>query len=64
VWSTSGLELGGAADPVAGIVLSAPHRVERLVVEGEDVVRERSLVNADEDEIARDQRVQARRFEP
>jgi cytosine/adenosine deaminase-related metal-dependent hydrolase len=64
VWSTSGLELGGAADPVAGIVLAAPHRVERLVVEGEDVVRERSLVNADEDEIARDQRVQARRFEP
>jgi cytosine/adenosine deaminase-related metal-dependent hydrolase len=63
VWATSGLELGGAADPVAGLVLSAPHRVERLVVEGEDVVREGGLVNADEDEIARDQRVQARRFE-
>jgi cytosine/adenosine deaminase-related metal-dependent hydrolase len=63
VWSTSGLELGGAVDPVAGLVLSAPHRVERLVVEGEDVVREGVLVNADEEEIARDQRVQARRFE-
>ena len=63
VWSTSGLELGGAADHGAGLVLSAPHRVERLVVEGEDVVREGVLVNADEDEIARDQRVQARRFE-
>ena len=63
VWSTSGLELGGAADPVAGLVLSAPHRVELLVVEGQDVVRAGVLVNADEDEIARDQRVHARRFE-
>jgi cytosine/adenosine deaminase-related metal-dependent hydrolase len=63
VWSTSGLELGGATDPVAGLVLSAPHRVERLVVEGEDVVRGAALVNADEDAIARDHRAQARRFE-
>ena len=32
VWRTDGLELGGAADPVAGLVLSAPHRVDRLYV--------------------------------
>ncbi|MDQ3822995.1 MAG: 8-oxoguanine deaminase, partial [Actinomycetota bacterium] len=39
VWRTDGLELAGADDPVAGLVLSAPHRVDRLVVGGEDVVR-------------------------
>jgi cytosine/adenosine deaminase-related metal-dependent hydrolase len=64
VWNTGGLELGGAADPVAGLVLSAPHRVDRLVVEGADVVRGGALVNADEDEIARAHRAQARRFLP
>src|SRR6476659_1484811 len=53
VWRTDGLELGGADDVVAGWVLSAPHRVDRLVVEGEDVVRDGALVSADEDEIAR-----------
>jgi len=62
VWRTDGLELGGAEDLVAGLVLSAPHRVDRLVVEGEDVVRGGTLVHADEAEIARDQRTQARRF--
>ncbi len=62
VWRTDGLELGGAWDPVAGLVLSAPHRVERLVVGGEDVVREARLVRADEEEIAREHRLQARRF--
>jgi cytosine/adenosine deaminase-related metal-dependent hydrolase len=62
VWRTDVLELGGAEDPVAGLVLSAPHRVDRLVVAGEDVVRGGALVRADETEIARDQRAQARRF--
>jgi cytosine/adenosine deaminase-related metal-dependent hydrolase len=62
IWRTDGLELGGAEDPVAGLVLSAPHRVDRLVVGGEDVVRGGALVRADEAEIARDHRVQARRF--
>ena len=62
VWRTDGLELGGADDPVAGLVLSAPHRVERLVVGGEDVVFGGSLVHADETEIARAHRAQARRF--
>lgn len=62
VWSTDALALGGAEDPVAGLVFSAPHRVDRLVVGGEDVVRGGALVFADESEIARDHRVQARRF--
>jgi cytosine/adenosine deaminase-related metal-dependent hydrolase len=62
VWSTGGLELGGADDPEAGIVLSGPHRVERLVVGGDDVVRDGMLVRADESEIAQAHRAQARRF--
>ena len=64
VWRTDGLELGGAeSDPVAGLVLSAPHRVDRLYVGGEEVVRDGRLVRADEEEIAREHRVQARRLE-
>jgi cytosine/adenosine deaminase-related metal-dependent hydrolase len=62
VWRADRLELGGAEDLVAGLVLSAPHRVDRLVVRGEDVVRDGALVHADEAEIARAHRVQARRF--
>jgi cytosine/adenosine deaminase-related metal-dependent hydrolase len=62
VWRTDCLELAGAADLVAGLVLTAPHRVDRLVVGGEDVVRGGALVNADETEIASEQRAQARRF--
>jgi cytosine/adenosine deaminase-related metal-dependent hydrolase len=63
VWRTDGLELGGAeADPVAGLVLSAPHRVDRLYVGGEEVVRDGRLVRADEEQIAREHRSQARRF--
>jgi cytosine/adenosine deaminase-related metal-dependent hydrolase len=64
VWRTDGLELAGAVDPVGGLVLSAPHRVDRLYVGGEEVVRDGRLVHADEDEIARQQRAQARRFAP
>jgi len=64
VWRTDGLELAGAADPVAGLVLSAPHRVDRLYVGGEEVVHDGRLVQADEDEIARHHRAEARRFVP
>lgn len=62
VWRVHGLELAGVADPVAGLVLSAPHRVWRLYVGGEEVVREGRLVRADEEEIARQERAQARRL--
>jgi cytosine/adenosine deaminase-related metal-dependent hydrolase len=62
VWRTDGLELGGADDLVAGLVLSGPHRVDRLVVGGEDVVRGGALTRADESAIARAHRVEARRF--
>jgi cytosine/adenosine deaminase-related metal-dependent hydrolase len=62
IWSTEGLELGGAEDHVAALVFSGPHRVDRLVVGGDDVVRGGALVHAEETEIAREHRVQARRF--
>jgi 8-oxoguanine deaminase len=62
VWRTDGLAFGGADDLVAGFVLSAPHRVDRLYVGGEEVVRDGALVRADEHEIARHHRAQARRF--
>ena len=63
VWQTDVLELAGAEDLVAGLVFSAPHRVDRLVVGGKDVVRGGALVNADETDIAREQQAQARRFQ-
>ena len=62
VWRTDGLELAGADDPVAGLVFSGPHRVDRLVVAGEDVVREGRLVRADEAEIAQEHRRVAEKF--
>ncbi|MDQ2967586.1 MAG: 8-oxoguanine deaminase [Actinomycetota bacterium] len=62
VWRTDGLELGGANDLVAGLVFSGPHRVDRLYVGGEEVVRDGQLVRADETEIAKEHRVQAERF--
>jgi cytosine/adenosine deaminase-related metal-dependent hydrolase len=64
VWRVDGLELAGAVDRVAGLVLSAPHRVDRLVIGGDEVVRDGHLVKADEDEIAREQRRETRRFAP
>src|SRR5205823_4442005 len=62
VWRTDTLELAGSRDLVPGLVLSAPHRVDRLYVGGEEVVRDGRLVRADEDEIARHHRAEARRF--
>jgi cytosine/adenosine deaminase-related metal-dependent hydrolase len=62
VWRTDGLELGGAEDLVAGLVFSGPHRVDRLYVGGEEIVRDGHLVRADEHEIAKEHRVQAARF--
>src|SRR5438876_5854819 len=64
IWRTDGLELGGADDPVAGLVLSAPHRVDRLLVGGEYVVRDGELVHASEQEIAQEHRRQAEKFNP
>ena len=62
VWRTDGLELGGADDPVAGLVFSAPHRVTGLYVGGQAVVDDAHLATADEEEIAREHRTQAARL--
>jgi cytosine/adenosine deaminase-related metal-dependent hydrolase len=62
IWRTDGLELGGAEDLPAALVLSAPHRVDSLLVGGREVVRGGALVNASEAEIAREHRVQAARL--
>ena len=64
VWRRDMLELAGARDPVAGLVLSAPHRVDRLLVGGEDVVRDGEVVRASEQEIAQEHRRQAEKFNP
>jgi cytosine/adenosine deaminase-related metal-dependent hydrolase len=62
VWRTDGLEFGGAEDLVCDLVVSGPHRVDRLVVNGQDVVRGGALVRADVQEIAREHRKQAARL--
>jgi cytosine/adenosine deaminase-related metal-dependent hydrolase len=62
VWRADGLELGGADDLPAALVLSAPHRVDTLLVGGREIVRDGRLVNADEQEIAREHRIQAGRL--
>jgi len=62
VWRLDSLELAGADDPVAGLVFSGPHRVDRLVVAGEDVVRDGHLVRADEERIAQEHRRVAEKF--
>jgi cytosine/adenosine deaminase-related metal-dependent hydrolase len=62
VWRTDELQFGGADDPVAALVLSAPHRPHRLYVGGEAVVLDGRLVRADEHEIAAAHRRQAQRF--
>ena len=62
VWSMNGLEYGGADDPVAALVLSGPHRAERVYVGAAPAVLGGQLARADEREIAAAHRVQAARF--
>jgi cytosine/adenosine deaminase-related metal-dependent hydrolase len=62
VWNMDGLQFGGADDPVAALVLSGPHRAERVYVGGEAAVLDGQLARADEREIAAAHRVQAARF--
>jgi cytosine/adenosine deaminase-related metal-dependent hydrolase len=62
VWRTDGLQFGGADDLVCNLVVSGPHRVDRLIVDGRDVVRGGALVTAREQEIAAEHRIQAARL--
>jgi cytosine/adenosine deaminase-related metal-dependent hydrolase len=61
-WRLDGLEFGGADDPLAALVLSGPHRADRVYVGGEPAVLDGELARADEREIAAAHRVQAARF--
>jgi 8-oxoguanine deaminase len=62
VWRTDGLAFGDSDDLVAAVVLSGPYRVDRLYVGGAPVVADGALTRADEQEIIRQHRQQARRF--
>jgi cytosine/adenosine deaminase-related metal-dependent hydrolase len=62
VWRTDGLEFGGADDPVAALVLGGPHRVDRLLVGGNEIVHDGHLLRVDEGEIAQEHRRQAEKF--
>lgn len=57
-------ELGyaGAADPIAALLFCAPTRPHTVIVNGQLVVRDRTLLNADEAEIAAHGRAQAQRL--
>lgn len=62
IWRTDGLELGGVEDLIGGLVLSGPHRVDRLLVGGADVVRDGQLMRVSAEEIAREHRIQTSRL--
>jgi cytosine/adenosine deaminase-related metal-dependent hydrolase len=62
VWRTDALQFGGADDPVAALVLSAPHRPDRVYVGGREIVRDGHLVHGDEHEISAEHRRHAQRF--
>jgi cytosine/adenosine deaminase-related metal-dependent hydrolase len=62
VWRTDALEFGGADDLVAALVLSAPHRPDRVYVGGREVVRDGHLTRGDEHEITAEHRRHAQRF--
>jgi cytosine/adenosine deaminase-related metal-dependent hydrolase len=62
VWDLDRLELSGVSDPVACLVLAAPHRPEQVYVGGGAVVASGALVHAEESDIAREHRAQAGRF--
>lgn len=57
-------ELGysGAGDSVAALLFCAPTRPHTVIVNGEIVVRDRKLLTGDEEVIARDGRIQAKRL--
>ena len=52
IWDVRALAAAGSWDPVAALVLCAPHRVRHLLVEGRPVVRDGALVTLDERALA------------
>ncbi|MBA3910179.1 MAG: 8-oxoguanine deaminase [Rhodobacter sp.] len=47
IWDLSGVEAAGNWDPVAALVLCGPTRVQSLIVEGREVVRDGQMVTLD-----------------
>ncbi len=47
IWDMSGIAAAGSWDPVAALVLTGPHQVRDLLVEGRDVVRDFRLCGVD-----------------
>lgn len=45
IWRTDGVEMAGSWDPIAALVLTGPHKVHDLFVEGKAVVKSGGLVN-------------------
>ncbi|MGW1194560.1 8-oxoguanine deaminase [Streptomyces sp. NPDC002536] len=62
LWKLDGLGHSTIADPVAALVLGAPAPVTLSLVNGRAVVENGRLTTADEDDIAREAGVQARRL--
>jgi len=62
LWRLDGLDHAGIEDPVAALVLGAPHPVDLLLVGGRAIVERAELRTADVDEVARDIALQSRRL--
>ncbi len=55
IWDMSGIAAAGSWDPVAALVLTGPHQVRDLLVEGRDVVRDFRLSNVEMRELVQRQ---------
>lgn len=62
IWDMSTLASAGAWDPVAALVLTGPHTVRDLIVEGRAVVKEGQLVGVQLQKIIEDQNTCVRRL--
>jgi hypothetical protein len=59
-----GDDLGDVPDPLVGLVLGPDRRARHVFVEGEPVVRDGTLLGADEGALRRDLAERARRLWP
>lgn len=62
VWDVSGIEVAGAWDPVAALILCGPARVRNLFVEGREVVRAGQIMTIDLARVIADQTRLVRRL--
>lgn len=62
IWDTRSLAAAGSWDPVAGLVLTGPHRVRDLFVEGRRLVGDGVLLTVDEEKLVGRQNALAKAF--